>query len=101
MLLLSCMQVAAMQMMFLGEVGAEELLRPYRGVVSYHADAVRHLMSGNCVALQIEVRNALRMYGVIRNLQRRQQARHDTVVIKCTTTNHVKQLLGVDVLPTG
>lgn len=50
-----CMQVAAMQMMFLGAAGAEELLRPYRGVVSYHADAVRHLKSGNCVALQIEV----------------------------------------------
>lgn len=42
-------------MMSLGEVGTEELLRPYRGVVSYHADAVQHLKSGNSVALQIEV----------------------------------------------
>lgn len=42
-------------MMHLGEVGAEELLRPYRGVVPYHADAVRHLKSGPCVALKIQV----------------------------------------------
>ncbi|CBN79447.1 nucleoside diphosphate kinase 7 isoform a [Ectocarpus siliculosus] len=47
-------EVTGMQMMHLGEVGAEELLRPYRGVVSYHADAVRHLKSGNCVALRLE-----------------------------------------------
>eukprot|EP00752_Nemacystus_decipiens_P003580 g3301.t1 len=47
-------EVAGLQMMYLGEVGAEELLRPYRGVVSYHADAVRHLKSGPCVALQIQ-----------------------------------------------
>ena len=44
-------------MLYLGEVGAEELLRPYRGVVSYHADAVRHLKSGPCVALKIQVRD--------------------------------------------
>lgn len=48
-------QVTAMQSMYLGELGAEELLRPYRGVVPYHGDAVRHLKSGACVALQIEV----------------------------------------------
>lgn len=48
-------QVASLQMLYLGEVGAEELLRPYRGVVSYHADAVRHLKSGPCVALKIQV----------------------------------------------
>lgn len=47
-------KVVGMQMLFLGEVGAEELMRPYRGVVRYHADAVRHLKSGPCVALKIE-----------------------------------------------
>lgn len=45
-------------MLYLGEVGAEELLRPYRGVVPYHADAVRHLKSGPCVALKIQARRA-------------------------------------------
>lgn len=44
-----------MQMLYLGSDGAEELLRPYRNVVSYHADAVQHLKSGLSVALQIEV----------------------------------------------
>ncbi|CAM9681881.1 unnamed protein product [Hapterophycus canaliculatus] len=47
-------EVVGLQMMNLGEAGAEELLRPYRGVVSYHADAVRHLKSGACVALKIQ-----------------------------------------------
>lgn len=46
-----------MQMVSLGQVGAEQLLLPYRGVVSYHAEAVRHLKSGPCVALQIEVKH--------------------------------------------
>ncbi|CAN0336644.1 unnamed protein product [Pylaiella littoralis] len=41
-------EVADLQMLYLGEVGTEELLRPYRGVVPYHADAVRHLKSGPC-----------------------------------------------------
>eukprot|EP00903_Cladosiphon_okamuranus_P011349 g10697.t1 len=47
-------EVTGLQMLYVGEVGAEELLRPYRGVVSYHADAVRHLNSGPCVALKIQ-----------------------------------------------
>lgn len=42
-------------MISLGEVGAEELLLPYRGVLSYHAGAVTHIKSGSCVGLQIEV----------------------------------------------
>lgn len=53
-------KVAGLQMLYLGEVGAEELLRPYRGVVSYHADAARHLKSGPCVALKIQARRVNR-----------------------------------------
>lgn len=43
-------------MLHLGSMGAEELLRSYRGVVPYYSEAVEHLKSGPCVALQIEVR---------------------------------------------
>ena len=42
-------------MIWLGEIAAEELLLPYRGVLSYHGEAVRHLKSGPSVALRIEV----------------------------------------------
>ena len=41
-------------MMSLGDAEADELLLPYRGVVSYHAEALQHLKSSPCVALQIE-----------------------------------------------
>eukprot|EP00904_Undaria_pinnatifida_P008389 jgi/Undpi1/4680/HiC_scaffold_18.g08034.m1 len=47
-------QVAGLQMIWLGETAAEELLRPYRGVLSCHGEAVRHLKSGPCVALRIK-----------------------------------------------
>ncbi|CAN0354166.1 unnamed protein product, partial [Scytosiphon promiscuus] len=47
-------EVAGLQMVNLGEAGAEELLRPYRGVVPYHAASVGHLKSGPCVALKVQ-----------------------------------------------
>ena len=42
-------------MIWLGETAVEELLLPYRGVLSCHGAAVRHLKSGPSVALRIEV----------------------------------------------
>lgn len=48
-----------MKMLHLGRLGAEELLRPYRGVISYHAETIQHLQSGSCVALRIEASKAI------------------------------------------
>ncbi|CAM9971207.1 unnamed protein product, partial [Laminaria digitata] len=47
-------QVTELQMIWLGETAAEELLLPYRGVLACHGEAVRHLKSGPSVALRIE-----------------------------------------------
>lgn len=48
-------QVTRLQMLSLTDAEADELLLPYRGVISYHREALRHLKSGPCVALKIEV----------------------------------------------